>query len=84
MRTTRRQWTTPLLAANAVLLGGVLLVQMNQTPAVASSGIPNAAGQRAEMINELRALRADINELSKNQDRTNKLLGSGTLRVRVE
>lgn len=87
----RRNYLNGILTVNAVLLTGLLWVQVAGQPLLANSAtaqvrtkprgqtpiiMPNASGQRQRMIDELKTL-------SKSVEALNQQIESGTIKVEV-
>lgn len=73
--------TPALLTVNAALLAALVLLQLNSgtvqtATASPSAGIPNAAGQRQQMIERLEALEASVKA-------TQTAIESGDISVQV-
>ena len=78
----KRSWSHALLILNVVLATVLLATALNgplspqAASAQATTGIPNAAEQRHELITEMRALRKSVEAFQ-------KLIRSGSVKVEV-
>ena len=84
----RRTYLNGILTVNAVLLAGLMWVQVGGQPMLANTAtaqvrtkpakvhVPNSANQRQKMIDELR-------DLSQSMEALKKQLDSGTIKVEV-